>query len=317
VNDAAAPARRRTPVWLRVVQALLVAAIVVALWHYLAHSWSAVSAYEWQVRPAPLLASLALFVAFYLLNAFAWWLLLRGAGLRPGKSAAMSTWSVSILARYLPGSVFVWVGRVYLGYRRGIEPERASAAIVYEQALAFAAALATIAALFPFWHYHRSATAWGVLAIPVIVALLHPRVFAPVANAVLRLARRRPLPQVLRFRVVLGMLAYYVGVWLVCGLGAWTFAEAVTHVTASAIAVVAAGVAAGYVAGMLAFFIPSGIGVRESVTAAVVAGTLPGGAVALAWALLLRLWQTVVELAFVGAMVVADRLLRHPEREAG
>ena len=60
---------------------------------------------------------------------------------------------------------------------------------------------------------------------------------------------------------------------------------------------------------MAAFIFPSGIGVREAVLAAALASRLPGG-VALAWAVLLRLWQTVIELLFVGGTVVVDQWRR-------
>jgi uncharacterized membrane protein YbhN (UPF0104 family) len=58
---------------------------------------------------------------------------------------------------------------------------------------------------------------------------------------------------------------------------------------------------------MVVFFVPSGIGVREAVLAAATATVFAGGGVALAWALLARLWQTALELAFVGAAALLDR----------
>ncbi|MEI6452148.1 MAG: UPF0104 family protein, partial [Actinomycetes bacterium] len=67
--------------------------------------------------------------------------------------------------------------------------------------------------------------------------------------------------------------------------------------------------ALAYVVGMVAFIFPSGIGVREAVFTASLAKRLPGG-VALAWALLLRVWVTVIELAFVGLVVAGEALLR-------
>jgi len=63
------------------------------------------------------------------------------------------------------------------------------------------------------------------------------------------------------------------------------------------------------VAGMIAFFIPSGIGVREAVLAASLARRLPGG-VALVWALLLRVWVTAIELVFVGLVVAIELAVR-------
>ncbi len=96
----------------------------------------------------------------------------------------------------------------------------------------------------------------------------------------------------------------------------WTFAAAVTNVTAAAFPEITAGFAVAFVAGMVVFFVPSGIGVREGVLAAATASVFAGGGVALAWALLARLWQTALELGFVAAAALADHLQRRARERA-
>ena len=309
-------ARRGASTTFRVVQAVFVVAVVLFLGRYLRHAWPAVHAYEWRLRPGLLAVSAALVLSFYLLNALAWWLILRGSGLRPAPTLTVATWAKSILARYVPGNVFMFVSRGWMSYRQGLDVDRVSAGMVYEQVLAVAGALVITAALFPFWHYERRVTAWALLAIPLIVVGLHPRVFAPLAALLLRALRRPPLTRVLSFRVVLALLALYTGLWLVAGLAMWTFAAAVTNVTAAAFPEITAGFAVAFVAGMVVFFVPSGIGVREGVLAAATAGVFAGGGVALAWALLARLWQTALELGFVAVAALADRLQRRARGRA-
>ena len=105
---------------------------------------------------------------------------------------------------------------------------------------------------------------------------------------------------------------------VVAGLAMWTFAAAVTNVTAAAYPQITAGFAVAFVAGMVVFFVPSGIGVREGVLAAATAGVFAGGGVALAWALLARLWQTALELLFVAVAAFVDRRREPaPGRAAG
>ena len=139
------------------------------------------------------MASVVLFLVFYWLNGLAWWLLVRGVRLRAGLHDSVAVWGQSILARYVPGNVFMFVGRALLAQRRGLALEPIGAAMVYEQALAFAAALVTAAALFPFAHDEPAAALWGLVGIPVILVALHPRVFSPVVGRLLRLLRRPPL----------------------------------------------------------------------------------------------------------------------------
>jgi len=296
----------------RVIQVVFMVAVAVVVILFLARSWSQVSSFDWQLRPLPLLAATVCFIVYYALGALLWWLILRAFGL-PGKLAqAAVVWGKSILARYLPGTVFMFAGRLWMSVRQGLAPEPVSAAMIYEQVLVVGGALLTAAVLFPFWEYERTITAWSLLGVPLVLIVLHPRVFAPLAGWGLRLLHRPPLQRVMSFGNVCLLLVYTVVVWLIGGLGCWLTAAAVTDVSAADLPVITAAFALAFVAGMVAFLVPSGIGVREGVLAAATAGVLGGGAVALAWALLLRLWLTLVELAFVAFVTVLERATRDP-----
>ena len=307
MSDAPAPARRSHATALRVAQAAFVVVVVLFIVRYLRHAWPAVDAYQWHLRPGLLVASALLVLVYYLGSALVWWLILRQSGLVAGRRPTVATWGKSILARYVPGNVFQFVSRAWMHHRQGLDVDRVGAGMVYEQVLNVAGALAVTAVLFPFWHFESDDAAWALLAIPVIVVALHPRVFARLAAVALRVVHRPPLTRVLPFRAVLGLLVAFSGLWLLAGLAMWTLAAAVTSVSITAYPEITAGFALGFVAGMVVFFVPSGIGVREGVLAAATATVFASGGVALAWALLARLWQTALELAFVGVAVLADR----------
>lgn len=305
---SAAPPSRRRRVVVRLVQAAVVAATVYFIAAYLARSWGSIEGFDWTFEAGWLALSAAAFLVYYFAQAGFWWLLLRGCGAPSPFWPAASVWGKSILARYLPGNVFMFVGRAWMSHSRGLSVERVSAAMVYEQALGVGGALLAVAVLFPFWEYRPGVTALSLVAIPVIVALLHPRVFGPLAGWALRVLHREPLEVTLGFGAVIGMLALFTLDWLVAGAAAWLLARAVTGLDAGALPLVTVAYALAYVTGMVAFFIPSGIGVREAVLTASLSRELPGG-VALTWALLLRLWVTIVELVFVGVVVGVDLLL--------
>ncbi len=301
------PARRRLVV--RLIQGVIVAGTVYFLAAYLVRSWGSIEAFDWQFDAGWLALSGVAFLVYYFAQAGFWWLLLRGCGAPSPFWPAASVWGKSILARYVPGNVFMFVGRAWMSHSRGLSVERVSAAMVYEQALGICGALLAVAVLFPFWEYRPGVTALSLIAIPVLVVLMHPRVFGPLAGWALRLLHRAPLEVTLGFGSVLGMLVLFMLDWLVAGAGAWLLARSITGLDVSALPLVIVAYALAYVAGMVAFFIPSGIGVREAVLTASLSRELPGG-VALTWALLLRLWVTVVELVFVGLVVGLEILLR-------
>lgn len=299
--------RRRLAV--RLAQAAIVAATVYFLAAYLARSWGSIREFDWTFDAGWLAASGAAFLVYYFAQAGFWWLLLRGCGAPGPFWPAASVWGKSILARYVPGNVFMFVGRAWMSHSRGLAVERVTAAMVYEQALGLCGALLAVAVLFPFWEYRPGVTALSLLAIPVLIALMHPRVFGPLAGWALRLLHRPPLEVTVGFGTVLVVLCLFTLDWLVAGAGAWLLARAVTGLGVDALPLVIVAYALAYVAGMVAFVIPSGIGVREAVLTASLSRELPGG-VALTWALLLRLWVTAMELVFVGLVVGVEVLLR-------
>ena len=303
------PSSRRRRIILRIVQAVIVAATVYFLAAYLVRSWVSIKSFDWEFNVGWLAASGAVFLLFYFAQAWFWWLLLRGCGAISPFWPAAAVWGKSILARYVPGNVFMFVGRAWMSHAKGLAVERVTAAMVYEQTLGVCAALLSMAVLFPFWQYKPGLTALSLLAIPVLVALMHPRVFGPLAGRALRLLHRPPLEVTLGFGAVLGILCLFTVGWLIAGTGAWLLARAITGLGVDALPLVIVANSLAYVAGMIAFFIPSGIGVREAVLTASLSKELPGG-VALTWALLLRVWVTLVELVFVGLVVGIEVLVR-------
>ncbi len=308
-EPAAAPRSRRR-VLLRVVQLLFIVAIAYFLVSYLRRSWGSIAGYHWSLDLFWMGVSALAFLVFYVLQAVAWWLILRGFSLRCGLVEMSSIWAQSIVARYIPGNVFMFVGRAWMCRQKGMKVDKVSAAMIYEQALGLCSALVAVAVLFPFWETKTGAMALSLLAIPVLIALLHPRVFLPLARWGLRLLRREPLEVTLSFGRVLALLAFFSATWLVAGLGAWSLARAVAGLGPGAFPLVTVAYAFAYVVGMAAFIFPSGIGVREAVlTASLTARHLPGGVV-LAWSLLLRLWVTAVELLFIGLAVATGWVAR-------
>ena len=133
------------------------AATVYFLVAYLARTWSSVASFDWTFIAGWLALSAAAFLLFYFAAG-------RGSG---GCSSApcgaeqpvwpaASMWGKSILARYIPGNVFMFVGRAWMSHDQGLPLDRVTAAMVYEQALRrVLGARCSWRVLFPFWEWHR------------------------------------------------------------------------------------------------------------------------------------------------------------------
>ena len=95
------------------------AATVYFLAAYLVRSWGSIKSFDWEFNVGWLAASGAAFLLFYFAQAWFWWLLLRGCGAVSPFWPAASVWGKSILARYVPGNVFMFVGRAWMSHCQG------------------------------------------------------------------------------------------------------------------------------------------------------------------------------------------------------
>jgi len=250
---------------------------------------------------------------FYALSALGWDLILRFLGYRIGVGRAQVAWGQPLLARYVPGSVLYVLGRVLLSERAGVKRRVTIASIVYEQAISATSAI-VFAAYFLIDHpdLQGQPLRWAVVVlIPLAIAVLHPRIFGPLANRVLRAFGREPLPEVISLRGVLTLILYYLMVWGVVALGMYSVARSVSTIplTFSDVLAVGSAQAVGYVAALVTLIAPAGLGVRDAAFAWAVKSALPSGSFALGSliAIAVRGVLTVVELLYVGLVTALGK----------
>jgi hypothetical protein len=253
----------------------------------------------------------ALLFVFYGLSAFAWDVILRFLGYRIGFVRAQVAWGQPLLARYVPGSVLYVLGRVLLSERVGVPRRTTIASIVYEQAISATAAVG-VASYFLISHpdLQGQPLRWAVLlVVPVAIAVLHPRVFGPLADRVLRAFGRESLPAVMPLRGVLTMLVFYAAIWVVIGLGVYCVARSVTSIPFRDVLIVGSAQAVGYVAALITIVAPAGLGIRDAAFAWAVKAATPGNSFAVGSliAIAVRGVMTVVELIYVGAVTALGK----------
>jgi glycosyltransferase 2 family protein len=264
---------------------------------------------------------------FYALSALGWDFILRFLGHPIGFGRAQVAWGQPMLARYVPGSVLYLLGRVLLSERAGVPRRLTIASIVYEQAISATSAI-VVAAYFIVKHpdLQGEPLRWVVLLlIPAAIALLHPRVFGPLANKVLGAFGREPLPAVVSLQGVVALIVYYSLNWLVVGFGIYCVARSVTFIPFEDILLVASAQAIGYFAALVTLVAPAGLGVKDAAFAWALKAALPGKSFALASlvAIAVRGVMTVGELIYVGVVTLLGRRegwsvatgILHPSKE--
>jgi glycosyltransferase 2 family protein len=275
----------------------------------LVDGWSAVSEYDWDLEPGPLIGGVLVLLLFYVASALGYGAIvdrLHHPG--PPPLATISIWATSLLGRYVPGNVLMVVGRVVLGHERGIPRRITLAATVYEQALSLGVAAAA-AVIWVAAYEGGGSWLWLLALLPLALVLLHPRFFGPASSWVLRKAGREPLPRLLAPRPLAGLLAWYAGIAVLAGLGIWLVVRSAAGAEAGGPAFVGLAFLLSFAVSMVAFIFPSGLGVREGAFALALSQNVPGS-VAVALAVGARLVLTLVELAFIGAVVLWDRRRR-------
>jgi hypothetical protein len=258
-----------------------------------------------------LVPALIILPAFLVLSAFGWDLTLRFLGYPLGFGRAQVAWGQPLLARYVPGSVLYVLGRVLLSEKAGIPRRITIASIVYEQAISATSAI-VVASYFIIKHpdLQGDAWRWGVLLlIPAAIALLHPKVFGPLANRVLRAFGREPLPEVISLRGVLLLIVYYSLNWVVVAFGIYCVARSVTYIPPEDILLVGSAQAIGYFAALVTLIAPAGLGPKDAAFAWAVKAALPSGSFALGSliAIALRGVMTVAELLYVAGVTALGR----------
>lgn len=258
-----------------------------------------------------LIPAIVILPFFYVLSAFGWDLILRFLGYRIGFGRAQVAWGQPLLARYVPGSVLYVLGRMILSERAGVPRRITIASIVYEQAVSATSAV-IVASYFIIKHpdLQGQPLRWAVLLlIPAAFALLHPKVFGPLANWALRKFGREPLPGVIPLRGVITLIAFFSLNWIVVALGLYCVARSVTFIPFEDVLLVGSAQAIGYFAALVTLIAPAGLGVKDAAFAWGVKAALPSKSFALGSliAIAVRGVMTAAELIYVGAVTALGR----------
>lgn len=253
-----------------------------------------------------------------------WRAIISGLGHPIPIAPAARIWVSSELARYIPGMIWQVVGRAALAKPFGLPMTTCSISQVLELTICLLANV--IIAVGTLWVYAsqigdehvRLALRLAGLLIPALIVFIHPRVFYPFVNFILRNIRKTPITQPLSYRRLLGLLALALAGQFWLGLAIWVATYSILHIPFQFAWMLPGAYCLAWAAGFcMAAIAPSGIGIRELVLSATL--TLLIGskmhltmdatarhALLAAAALLIRLWAVSGELFFAGIAFAWD-----------
>jgi glycosyltransferase 2 family protein len=308
---------RAHPKLTKTLQWLLVAATVVFCAWAVKDEWHKAKPRLENAQPGYLLLSFGVVAVYYLVFILGWIRMLAAWEIRVPYRVALQAEMVSMLAKYLPGGVWTPAARtVALRKAAGVtDTARVLASILIEAALsAISGVLVFVISL--AWVKGVDAPLLPLVAFALLCVIgIHPRVFRPLAENLLKpfsgSASIEPLP----FPLMIVLLVFYCGTWLIGGVAVYFMLKSVGADPGLSTIPYLGGVSAvGAIVAVLAFFVPSGLGAREaSMYGLLLAVTTAGPALSVT--LINRLAITLVEVILFGVGVVTWRSAPRPELE--
>jgi hypothetical protein len=296
-----------------VLQIVLLASMLVFLTIEVRSSWGDLRPRLEEMSLGHVFAAGGILASYYLIFVIGWVIILRALGMRIGYADAVGAEMLSMLAKYIPGGVWTPAARVVAAKRLGLPPGPVLASVGYEAGLSAIAGVIVFALSLPHApHVSLPVPLWTIIGFAVLlVVLLHPRIYGPLADRLLKRLGDEPIPR-LPMRSTFGVLLFYGVTWLLGGLALRQMALAFgADVPLSAIAYLGGASALGAIVAVLVVFAPSGLGVREGAVYALLLAYMDH-ATALVVVALNRLLLTAVE-ALLLAGVTAFRRLRRAE----
>jgi hypothetical protein len=238
-------------------------------------------------------AATGIIIFAYLLQMTAWMLILRGLGHTIGLREVLSRYVLSFLPRYIPGTVWGYLGRgEWLKTRCGVPYAVSTVSSVLEIGIGLVTAMLTAAMAYAVMMWHAPAL-W--LVVPV--AVLAPWLSWLAYDTLRRLVLARPIwaLQVIAAGETgvgpgfwLAAFLIYYGFWLCYGSAVALLLQALAGQSPNLLPSTFA-YAVAWTAGFLILFVPSGLGAREA--------TLSG----------LLVWQLQISAATAGGVSIAAR----------
>jgi len=250
--------------------------------------------------------------AYYLVFVFGWIRILADWKIRISYPQALRAEMVSMLAKYVPGGVWTPAARVVAARRAGINDAALVTVSILVEAGISAVAGVIVFVISLAWVRGVDAPLAPLIAFAVIVsALLHPRIFCPLASRILRKLGHGGLPP-LRVATMAFLLAFYCATWVIGGTALWLLLRAVgAHPSVGSIVFLGGVAAVGAIVAVLAVFAPSGLGPREaSMYGLIVSASITSKGAALGATFLNRVAITIVEILL---LVVGGLILRRAD----
>jgi hypothetical protein len=219
----------------QVLRWVIVAAIFIYLGRMVWEHWIQVKEAPFTFQPFTFIISTLVYVFAYFIQIWMWHLITIRLGIALPFSETLESWVFSLLGKYLPGKIWLLLGRFYFYESKG------------KPTLVIAAGLLFLIGFFLFKEvrsfYSNSQFVWLALLFLFACLSLHPKVLQKIIDWVLTLLKKEPFSLSITYRDILLILLISISSWAVGGIGFYLFVASVFSISLSHILFVAAALA--------------------------------------------------------------------------
>jgi len=294
--------------------------IVTAIFFFLGkmvwENWVQVKEVPFTLRWTPLIIATLIFAFSYFIQLWAWYLITLRLGIVLSLRETLESWFYSQLGKYLPGKVWLLLGRFYLYESKGKSKKIISAALYYEMVtIILAGGIIFVSSLVllkeGFLLFRGEQLGWIIFSLLIILVFLHPRFLQKIMNGFLVAFKKETITLSLSYPDVLGILCICMLSWLIGGVGFYLFVDSITPVPSEHFLFLTGALAVSSILGLIAVFAPAGLGVREGALVYLLTQLIPAP-LAVILSVSTRLWMTLVEIGLIGVVYFGGKILGSP-----
>ncbi len=242
-----------------------------------------------------MVGTILFFTAAYYTAFFAWNAILQSIGLKTTVRSTQYNWFVSNLWKYVPGKVWTISSRAYLHKKQNHSVDMIVSATFLEALFSYSISVLVVIGLMVYLNDMGAYFLPLISVLAIFCLALSPKVFTKAINFALKIIKRDPIKIDLspgaRIKISLIYLIF-IGIQ---GIGFWVYIKALFPELSPNYFSTLFALTFSNLIGMLAFFVPKGVGVRESFIVLLLSPVISEPK-AIIVSLSLRLWLIAIEL---------------------
>lgn len=238
-------------------------------------NWNEALPYFRSFKYFPLILSFLTLLLIYPQSAFSWFTLTKKLGANISLKNAMYVWIVSNTSRYIPGTIWQYIGRVELAGRFGIPRKEGGVSILYETLLIIiAGCMVSVFAL----------SQWGTLNLKpymvlagmlIPVVLLHPTISNKALELLSKLTKKEKVSLIqIKIQDYIIVMPLFLLNFLLNGLGLMFLIYSFTGKLEN-LFLLSGIYALSWLIGYFSIFAPGGLGVTEASLALLLSFQMP------------------------------------------